>query len=180
MTDRVRIIQGIASGIAHMHKFNYIHRDLKVHNVMLKETTDVDPLTKKPIIIAKLADFGTAVHLQQGEMLTDVVGTLGYLAPEVYAPGQYSFPADIFAFAVICWMTFSNTRNNPMAIFANSAAAANGEMEIASPVKFTAGATIVSIQVNMSIVSITILFTGRKWCSTLVWPGAPCVDCRND
>ena len=127
-----------------MHKFNYIHRDLKVHNVMLKETGEKDPITHKPIIMAKLADFGTAVHLQQGQMLTDVVGTLGYLAPEVYVPGQYSFPADIFAFAVVCWMTFSNTRNNPMAVFSNTAAAANGETELSSPAKFTTGATIVS------------------------------------
>lgn len=111
IVDRLRIVKDVACGIAHMHKYNILHRDLKIHNIMLHQVNQPDG-TK---LIAKIGDFGTSVTLEEGEMRNDPIGTLGYLAPEMYNPGQYSFPADIFAFAVIAWYVFSQNRDNPMA-----------------------------------------------------------------
>lgn len=35
-------------------------------------------------------------------------------APEVFVPGRYSFPADVFSFAVLAWELFAQKRNNPL------------------------------------------------------------------
>ena len=43
------------------------------------------------------------------------IGTAGYTAPEVHAPGIYSFPADVFSFAVVAWETTCETlQPNPL------------------------------------------------------------------
>lgn len=114
VSERLHIAQGVAAGLTHMHKHRYVHRDIKVHNIMLKVGA-ANPATGRPTVIAKVADFGTAVHLQEGDMLNNMVGTMGYIAPEAYAPGEYGLPVDMFAYAVVVWATFSQTRVNPMA-----------------------------------------------------------------
>ena len=37
------------------------------------------------------------------------MGTSGYTAPEVFSPGRYSLPADVFSAAVLAWELFSNS-----------------------------------------------------------------------
>ena len=94
----------------------------------------MDPITHKPLIVAKIGDFGTAIHIEKDETLHEVLGTLGYIAPEVFS-GSYSFPADIFSYAVICWITFSQNRTNPMSNFTKiaSAIANTAAVESADP-----------------------------------------------
>lgn len=44
-----------------------------------------------------------------------VVGTLGYTAPEVLAQQPYSYPVDVFSFAVVAWEIFADTVDaNPL------------------------------------------------------------------
>nr|WP_062342173.1 serine/threonine-protein kinase [Herbidospora sakaeratensis] len=87
--DLLRLARGLAEALAAIHDAGVVHRDLKPANVML---ADGEPY---------LIDFGIASALDLVSV-TDtgaVVGTPGYLAPEVLEGREAGPPADVFAFA---------------------------------------------------------------------------------
>lgn len=58
----------------HLHKKNIIYRDLKPANVVIGEDGHI-----------KIADFGLSkINIKKGEMTHSIVGTVEYLAPEIY------------------------------------------------------------------------------------------------
>ncbi|CAN6322456.1 unnamed protein product [Urochloa humidicola] len=90
--QRFRIIKGVASGLLYIHEDweqVVIHRDIKASNVLL----DAD-------MNARLGDFGLARLYDHGAdpQTTHVVGTMGYLAPELARSGKASPLTDVFAF----------------------------------------------------------------------------------
>ncbi|CAN8260019.1 unnamed protein product [Cochlearia groenlandica] len=92
---RFKIIKGIASGLLYLHEEweqIVIHRDVKASNVLV----DAD-------MNAKLGDFGLARLHDRGTLThtTKVVGTLGYMAPELTRNGKGSTASDVFAFGVL-------------------------------------------------------------------------------
>ncbi|KAA8543837.1 hypothetical protein F0562_021986 [Nyssa sinensis] len=90
--QRYRILRGIASGLLYLHEEweqVVLHRDVKASNVLL----DAD-------LNGRLGDFGLA-RLYDHEanfQTTHVVGTVGYLAPELTRTGKASTRTDVFAF----------------------------------------------------------------------------------
>ncbi|KAK2993363.1 hypothetical protein RJ640_007630 [Escallonia rubra] len=75
-TIRKKIILNIAKGLAYLHeecKSRIIHLDIKPQNILLDENFN-----------AKLSDFGLAklMDRDQSQVMTQMRGTLGYLAPE--------------------------------------------------------------------------------------------------
>ncbi|PUZ64071.1 hypothetical protein GQ55_3G114200 [Panicum hallii var. hallii] len=92
--ERFRIIKDVASAVFYLHeKWEQVvvHRDIKASNVLLDgETT------------AHLGDFGLARLYDHGTDLqtttTRVVGTMGYMAPELARTGKASPLTDVFAF----------------------------------------------------------------------------------
>uniref|UniRef100_J3MID6 non-specific serine/threonine protein kinase n=1 Tax=Oryza brachyantha TaxID=4533 RepID=J3MID6_ORYBR len=90
--QRFRIIKGIASGLLYLHdkwEKAVIHRDIKASNVLLDSQMN-----------GRLGDFGLARLYDHGSDLqtTHVVGTMGYLAPELVCTGKASPLTDVFAF----------------------------------------------------------------------------------
>ncbi|GJN10345.1 hypothetical protein PR202_ga28432 [Eleusine coracana subsp. coracana] len=91
---RLHIIQGVACGLHYIHeKWEkvLIHRDIKAGNVLLDEKMN-----------GRLGDFGLARLYDHGTDLqtTHVVGTMGYLAPELIHTGKASPLSDVFAFGI--------------------------------------------------------------------------------
>jgi hypothetical protein len=90
--QRFQIIKDVASGLFYLHE-NWeqvvIHRDIKASNVLLDGG-----------MIAHLGDFGLARLYDHGSDLqtTHVVGTMGYIAPELSRTGKASPLTDVFAF----------------------------------------------------------------------------------
>lgn len=90
--QRFRIIKDIASGLLYLHeKWEkvVIHRDIKASNVLLDSEMN-----------GRLGDFGLARLYDHGtdQQTTHVVGTMGYLAPELISTGKASPLIDVFAF----------------------------------------------------------------------------------
>ncbi|GII92593.1 serine/threonine-protein kinase [Sinosporangium siamense] len=86
--DLVRLARGLAEALAVIHGAGVIHRDLKPSNVILADG--------EPVVI----DFGVASVLDSASVTATgaVVGTPGYLAPEVLEGQETRLEADIFAF----------------------------------------------------------------------------------
>lgn len=93
-----QIMQQILLAVEHMHSHNVVHRDLKPENVLLDEQLNV-----------KISDFGFSTFVQKGDQLSELLGTPGYLAPEMLkrsveagAPG-YNKEIDLWACGVIMY-----------------------------------------------------------------------------
>lgn len=92
--QRFQIIRGIASGLLYLHEEwekIVIHRDVKASNVLLDGEMN-----------ARLGDFGLARLYDHGidPQSTHVVGTIGYLAPELACTGKVTPLTDVFAFGI--------------------------------------------------------------------------------
>ncbi|KAJ4725744.1 Lectin-receptor kinase [Melia azedarach] len=92
--QRFRIIKGVAYGLLYLHEEweqVVLHRDIKPANILLDADLD-----------GKLGDFGLARLYDRGSNLhtTNLVGTVGYLAPELLKTGKGTTSTDVYAFGV--------------------------------------------------------------------------------
>ncbi|KAI0515621.1 hypothetical protein KFK09_008286 [Dendrobium nobile] len=93
---RHHIAMGIAAGLEHLHLHHnphIIHRDLKPANVLLDENME-----------ARIADFGFAKEVPEAHThmtMSNIAGTVGYIAPEYYQTMKYTTKCDIYSFGVI-------------------------------------------------------------------------------
>lgn len=93
---RLVIAQGIAEGLEYLHHSQsqcIIHRDLKPANVLIDDDME-----------ARIADFGLAKALPEQQThvtSSNVVGTLGYIAPEYHQTLKFTDKCDIFSFGVL-------------------------------------------------------------------------------
>lgn len=93
--DRMRILKEVASGLLYLHhgwEAKVLHRDIKASNVLLDKEMK-----------ARLGDFGLARMHDHDKVAgtTRVVGTVGYLAPEVVTSGRASTQTDVFSYGVL-------------------------------------------------------------------------------
>ncbi|CDO99535.1 unnamed protein product [Coffea canephora] len=93
--DRLRIVKDVASALSYLHEgweAKVLHRDIKASNVLLDKDMN-----------ARLGDFGLARLHDHGQVAatTMVVGTVGYMAPELVKNGRASTQTDVFGFGVL-------------------------------------------------------------------------------
>ncbi|XP_068321776.1 MDIS1-interacting receptor like kinase 2-like [Pyrus communis] len=91
---RVKIVQGLARALSYLHHDcspPIVHRDVTVNNVLLEQ--DFEP---------RLSDFGTAKLLSiDSSNWTNIVGSLGYMAPELAYIMQVTDKCDVYSFGVV-------------------------------------------------------------------------------
>ncbi|KAK4759758.1 hypothetical protein SAY87_022889 [Trapa incisa] len=93
--DRIRILKDVANGVYYLHEgweAKVVHRDIKASNVLLDKDMS-----------GRLGDFGLALMHDHGALpgTTRIVGTVGYMAPEVVRTGRATTRTDVFSFGVL-------------------------------------------------------------------------------
>lgn len=94
--DAAILMKKLLSALDYMHCKGIMHRDIKPENLILKETDNNFEV--------KIADFGLATVVTQGDYLFKRCGTPGYVAPEILADEKYDQKVDIFSAGVILYI----------------------------------------------------------------------------
>uniref|UniRef100_UPI0028126944 serine/threonine-protein kinase n=1 Tax=Cellulomonas sp. TaxID=40001 RepID=UPI0028126944 len=150
LTERVRadgpldadellaLAEGLRSALAAVHAAGVVHRDLKPSNVLL---TDDGPV---------LIDFGLAQGLDDDATLTTagfVLGTPGYLAPELLDGGEPGPATDLWGWAAL--LAYAATGRDPFGsrpVEAVLARARSGEVDLAGVGPLTAEAVAAALR----------------------------------
>lgn len=92
--ETLRIVDGMLEGLAAAHAAGIIHRDMKPENIMLTDRGRV-----------RITDFGLAKATSQATLATTgmLLGTAGYLAPEMIEYNQATAQGDIYAVGIMAW-----------------------------------------------------------------------------
>ncbi|KAM0835087.1 hypothetical protein ACQ4PT_063165 [Festuca glaucescens] len=99
-----RVMQGVAQGLAYLHSKDIIHLDLNPANIVFD--SNMNPKISN-FERSKLPDKNIAE-----EMRHDLVGTMGYMAPEYIMNGSISMASDVFALGVLLLHCISGLRSS--------------------------------------------------------------------
>jgi len=90
---------GMAEGLAYLHLNKLIHRDVKPCNIMISETE----FTSKGGPIPKFIDFGLSKFKEDlaSQSVTQVAGTMDWMAPEKIQGQKSTFASDVFSFGLV-------------------------------------------------------------------------------
>jgi calcium/calmodulin-dependent protein kinase I len=94
-----KIINAVAQGIKYINSFCIIHRDLKPENIMFSNNSDK--------YCVKIIDFGLSKILSPNEKLSEGMGTLRYVSPEVLTRKPYNKEVDVWSLGVIMFLLLS-------------------------------------------------------------------------
>lgn len=102
-TIKSKIVVEICHGMSHIHKIGWIHRDLKIDNIMLNS-----------LFQAKIVDFGLVrfnEFLDESYSLTKSsmskgVGTISYMSPEMMNEEEYDNKTDVYSFGIVLYFLF--------------------------------------------------------------------------
>ncbi|KAK3610251.1 hypothetical protein CHS0354_022315 [Potamilus streckersoni] len=89
-----RFLRQLVSALQYLREHNVAHMDLKPQNILITSPTH-------PVL--KIADFGFAKHLFQGDELHALRGSPLYMAPEIICKGQYDARVDLWSTGVILY-----------------------------------------------------------------------------
>ncbi|XP_071768841.1 inhibitor of nuclear factor kappa-B kinase subunit alpha-like [Centroberyx gerrardi] len=92
-SEVLSLLSDIGSGIQYLHENKIIHRDLKPENIVLQDISGK--------LVHKIIDLGYAKDLDQGSLCTSFVGTLQYLAPELFESKPYTVTVDYWSFGTM-------------------------------------------------------------------------------
>lgn len=93
-----KIIKQLIMILNYLHKNRIIHRDLKLQNILIEDSTDDN-------FSIKLIDFGISTEIK-GYNLTESIGTVLYVAPEVIL-SDYNEKCDIWSIGIIMFYLLS-------------------------------------------------------------------------
>lgn len=109
-----QILSDIRNAMQFLHSNKITHRDLKPENVVLQiidnpSKNNLGVQTPKKIVY-KLIDLGYAKEIDSNSVCASFVGTLQYLAPELFASKSYSNSVDFWSFGLLAFEIICGTR----------------------------------------------------------------------
>lgn len=107
LEDALNIARQLLSGLSAAHEAGILHRDFKSDNVMLRQDAEGKPT-------AVILDFGLARSVddraRQSQSNQQVVGTLGYIAPEQLQGKAFTPASDLYSFGVVLYEMLTGER----------------------------------------------------------------------
>ncbi|KAF3456783.1 hypothetical protein FNV43_RR01437 [Rhamnella rubrinervis] len=91
--EAASVMSQLMEAIAHCHRLGVAHRDIKPDNILFDQRNRI-----------RLADFGSAEILKEGESMSGIVGTPYYVAPEVLSGRDYSEKVDVWSAGVVLYI----------------------------------------------------------------------------
>lgn len=98
------VLRGVLEALKYMQSVNYIHRDIKPGNIMLRTAMPGEG----SMDVCKIIDFGLCADLldkSDQSLIHDKSGTVGYLAPEIITKeGKnvfYDGKVDVFSAGIV-------------------------------------------------------------------------------
>ncbi|KAG7991821.1 hypothetical protein I3843_02G097300 [Carya illinoinensis] len=88
------LMSQLVQAIAHCHSLGVAHRDIKPENILFDECNG----------LLKLADFGSAETFKDDELMSGVVGSPYYVAPEVLSGADYCEKVDVWSAGVVLYV----------------------------------------------------------------------------
>jgi len=85
-----------AKCMSFLHGCGVIHRDLKSLNLLVSKTYQV-----------KVCDFGLSRVVDSKNQMTSNIGTVSWVAPELFAKKLYTEKADVYSYGIILWELLS-------------------------------------------------------------------------
>ena len=85
----LRHLKHLAKGVLYLHQNHIMHRDIKPENILMGKDN------------IKLTDFGYAITFEKGDIFNKIVGTVYYLAPEMFNEQIYDERIDIWMIGIV-------------------------------------------------------------------------------
>nr|CAD7398821.1 unnamed protein product [Timema cristinae] len=101
-SDVRAVINDAKSAIQYLHQNRITHRDLKPENIVLQVNDEK--------VSYKLIDLGYAKELDQSSLCSSFVGTLQYLAPELFTSKTYTSSVDYWSLGLLSHEVITGVR----------------------------------------------------------------------
>lgn len=93
-SEAKRIFQQVISAVSYMHERNFVHRDIKLENILMDDKLNT-----------KIIDFGFSIYIPPDKKLSIFCGTPQYMSPEIVAKKEYfGSPADVWATGILLFV----------------------------------------------------------------------------
>ncbi|KAJ7737327.1 kinase-like domain-containing protein [Mycena metata] len=95
--DAAALVRSVFTAVNYIHDAGVVHRDLKPENLLFRTTDENAEIM--------VADFGLSRIIEEEKLnrLTEVCGTPGYMAPEIFQGAGHGKPVDVWAMGVITY-----------------------------------------------------------------------------
>lgn len=99
INEGLKILWQIACGLSDIHTAEVIHRDIKPNNIRINPTG-----------LVKIYDFGLSRNSGPEAQTRSIIGTPGYMAPELWQWGEdisFDKSIDVYAFGILTFQLFN-------------------------------------------------------------------------
>ncbi|CAG0882484.1 unnamed protein product [Cyprideis torosa] len=93
------LLSDLSSAVCYLHTLRIIHRDIKPENIVIQDGRTENPRG----MTFKIIDLGYAKEMDQSSSCTSFVGTLQYLAPELFFSSKYTASVDYWSLGTVAF-----------------------------------------------------------------------------